>query len=80
MLSALLNMPSIPCLIYARLFEQGMEGMLSNADNLKVIISTFWYRECGLLHDYARVAQQLEGGASSSELPDMCRRVRSNAR
>lgn len=60
-------------LIFGRIFDQGMQGMVANSPNLVNIISAFWYRECQLLQSYARVPGVVDDGDGQADLPERCR-------
>jgi hypothetical protein len=59
-------------LIYAKLFNDGIGSMLQNVSNLSVIISTFLFRECALLRDYAEVFTKLDGKTEQAPVPPAC--------
>jgi hypothetical protein len=64
-------------LIYGEIFARGTSGVTRNYANLTSIISTFWFRECGLLLAYDRALANLPGAGPSepAEMPARCRRV-----
>lgn len=64
-------------LIYTKLFNEGHEGVLNNYANLRTLLASFWYRECGLLASYGEVLNHLgeDSEAESGGLPDLCHRV-----
>ena len=67
-------------LIFAKLFNEGFDGMLRNHANLLTVASTFWFRECRLLHEYDATFERLGPGAvnagtGKTALPEMCQHV-----
>lgn len=63
-------------LIYAQMFDRGMDGMVRNYVNLSSIISSFWYVECGLLSGYDRALAELGADTTGrAPAPPRCQRV-----
>jgi hypothetical protein len=52
-------------IIYGRLFDQGMGGVLRNYPNVATIVSTFVFRECRLLARYDEVLARLQAPDST---------------
>jgi hypothetical protein len=62
-------------LIYARLLDHGMEGVVANYANMLNIISSFWYRECQLLRRMDELLGTPAPDAAAPPLPGQCLRV-----
>jgi len=64
-------------LIYAKLFNEGHEGIRRNLANLNTLIAAFWYRECGLIARYDEVLDQIESvpRPSVEDVPAFCQRL-----
>lgn len=58
--------------IYAKLFEEGHEGMLKNYRNLRSIIDSFWYQECLMLATYDTVLTTLDTTYIPAQEPQRC--------
>lgn len=54
-------------LIYTRLFTSGYDGVLANYRHFTSILSTFIYRECGLLAAYERLLPE-----APDDVPPVC--------
>ncbi len=65
-------------LIYARLFDEGFQGVYGNLANLQTILMTFAYRECQLLESYAEAFVHLGEPAATADapaIPAVCQRL-----
>jgi hypothetical protein len=64
-------------LIYAKLFNEGHEGVRRNFANLNTLIAAFWYTECGLIAQYDKVLEQIERAPNpgAEEVPAICQRL-----
>ena len=58
--------------IYARMFEEGMSGVMRNYRNLAQIIGAFFYTECGLVTEYVAVIPELRGDSTQLAIPQYC--------
>ena len=63
--------------IYTMLFNQGLDGITSNYQNLNAILGTFMYRECDLAKSYNHLHQEMgrtakAATADSLGVPGVC--------
>ncbi len=58
--------------IYSRMFENGTRGIVKNYHNLAQIVGSFFYTECGLAEEYARVVPLLKSDSTLLITPQAC--------
>ena len=61
--------------LYARIYDDGLEGLSRNYKNILTIIGTFVYRECELVRAYGDALLELVPGEATASVPAFCQQL-----